>query len=111
MSSVSFKVTKEMDLEEWQDHCWGSGWTIYDWWHRDTCSDESGIIASWFEDADDPDSEIRRSQLTWQEIADACSELAARDSFVAAQLANDDFDADGMDRVMQYAFIGEVRYG
>lgn len=111
MSTVSFKVTKEMDLDEWQDHCWGSGWTTWDWWHHDTNSDENGIMAAWYEDADDPDSEIRRAQLTWQEIADAASELAATNAFVAAQLSADDFDADGMDQVMQYAFIGEVRYG
>lgn len=110
MSDVTFQVTKKMDLEEWKDHCWGSGWTTWEWWAGAEAVDD-GIIAEWYEDCDDPDSEIRKGMLTWQEIADAASELAATHSFVAAQLSADDFDADGMDQVMQYAFIGEVRYG
>lgn len=110
MTAVSFKVTKKMDLEEWKDHCWGSGWTTWEWWYIAAVTDE-GVLASWFIDVDDPEPETMSGFLTFQEIADACSELAAKDAFVAAQLANDDFDADGMDRVMQYAFIGEVMYG
>ena len=110
MTDVSFQVTKKMDLDEWKDHCWGSGWTTWEWWYRATAT-PTGIEAAWFEDADDPDSPVRVGFLHWQEIADAASELAATNSFVAAQLSADDFDADGMDQVMQYAFIGEVRYG
>lgn len=110
MSDVIFQVTKKMDLTEWQDHCWGSGWTTWEWWHSASAT-LTGIQAAWFEDADDPDSEVRSGFLNWQQIANAASELAATNSFVAAQLSADDFDADGMDQVMQYAFIGEVRYG
>jgi hypothetical protein len=108
--SVTFNVTLEMDQEEWQDHCWGSGWTMYSWWEG-AADDSEGIEASFYDDADDPDSEVITAHLTWQDIAEKCSELAAQDPFVARQLQASDFDADGMDRVMQYAFIGEVRYG
>ena len=108
---ITFQVVKEMDPDEWQDHCWGSGWTMWEWWVEAINTGE-GIQAMWYEDADDPDSSATPAAfLTFQEIADACSELAAQDDFVASQLARDDFDADGMDRVMQYAFIGEIRYG
>jgi hypothetical protein len=111
MSTVSFKVTKEMDLDEWKDHVLGSGGFSWEWW-IEVLEFEDSLQVMWYEDADDPDSsETPQSELTYQEIADAASELAAKNSFVAAQLANDDFDADGMDQVLQYAFIGEVRYG
>lgn len=111
MTEIAFYVVMKMDLENWKDHCWGSGWTMWPWWHENTYSDELGIRAWWYEDADDPDSAISSGHLTWQQIADECSELALKDGFVASQLVNDDFDADGMDRVMQSAFMGEVRYG
>jgi hypothetical protein len=107
---VTFDIKMEMDPEEWHDHCWGSGWTTWDWWHSASVTDE-GIRAAWYDDADDPDSTVTTRFLTFQEIADKCSEFAALDPFVARQLQASDFDADGMDRVMQYAFIGEVRYG
>lgn len=110
MSDVTFQVIKKMDLSEWKDHCWGSGWTTWEWW-ADCSADSEGIDASWYDDVDDPDSDTSTAFLTWQEIADKCSELAATNSFVASQLSADDFDADGMDQVMQYAFIGEIRYG
>jgi hypothetical protein len=110
LSTVDFHVKMTMDLEEWQDHCWGSGWTVWEWWYAADV-DDLGIRASWYEDCDDPESKISSGHLTWQQIADECSELAATDGFVADQLARSDFDADGMDRVMQHAFIGEIRYG
>jgi hypothetical protein len=46
-----------------------------------------------------------------QAIADAASDLATESKFVRDQLANDDFDADGMDRVVQYLVFGEVLFG
>jgi len=99
-----------MDLEEWKDHCWGSGWTTWEWWYGARATDD-GIEAEWFEDADDPDSRIEKDFKSWQEIADVASVVASKDAFVAAQLIASDLDADGMDRIMQTTFIGEVIYG
>ncbi len=107
---ITFNVPLEMDQEEWQDHCWGSGWTTWAWWSG-AVEHPEGIEASFYDDADDPDSAETTGFLTWQQIADRCSQLATEDPFVARQLQASDFDADGMDRVMQYAFIGEIRYG
>lgn len=107
---VTFQVTKKMDLEEWKDHCWGSGWTTYPWW-KDVTPDSKGLWVNWYEDCDEPDSVVRTGFASWQEIADKCSKLAETNSFVASQLSADDFDADGMDQVMQYVFMGEIIYG
>lgn len=48
---------------------------------------------------------------TLQNIAYAASELARMDSFVCNQLVSSDFDADGMDRVLQYTVFREVVFG
>lgn len=111
---VTFQVTKEMTLEEWMDHLLGSGAFTWPWWVSvdDTGPDvdQPGLEVEWYKNADHPSMGTEKSFLTYQEIADACSEYAQESKFVANQLANDDFDADGMDRVLQYAFIGEVMY-
>jgi hypothetical protein len=72
--------------------------------------DQPGIEVEWYKNADYPSAGTEKAFLTYQEIADACSEYARESKFVADQLANDDFDADGMDRVLQYAFMGKVIY-
>jgi hypothetical protein len=107
---INFVIPMKMDLEEWKDHCWGSGWTTWEWWEN-ASPDSQGIWATWYEDCDDPDSEKHTGFKSWQEIADIASVVASKDGFVAAQLINSDLDADGMDRIMQTAFIGEVIYG
>jgi len=107
---INFTIPMEMDLEEWKDHCWGSGWTTWEWWYS-ARADENGIWAEWYEDADDPDSRIEKEFASWQEIANVASDVASQDPFVARQLIASDLDADGMDRIMQTTFIGEVIYG
>lgn len=110
MDTVTFTVTQEMSLEEWKDHCFGSGWSLYDWWY-DARQHDNGVEAFWYEDLGDYTPKILGKVLTYQEIADVASEVAANDPFVARQLANEDLDADGMDRIMQTAFMGDVIYG
>jgi hypothetical protein len=107
---VTFSIKMEMPLEEWKDHCWGSGWTTWEWWYSASATND-GISAEWYEDADDPDSRIEKDFRTWQQLADVASQVAASDGFVADQLSRSDLDADAMDRIMQTAFIGEVIYG
>jgi hypothetical protein len=117
---VTFNVRKEMDLEEWKDHVLGSGAFSWEWWievEEGNLADpdggtEEGIAVTWYDDADNPDESATPSKfLTYQEIADKCSELAQTHNAVAQQLRDDDFDACYMDCVLQYAFIGEIRYG
>jgi hypothetical protein len=108
--SVTFDVKKEMDLKEWRDHCFGSGWTMWEWWYDANILDD-GLEVQWYEDCDDPDSRIEKDFKTWQELADVASEVASWHQMVSDQLLNSDFDAVGMDVVMQVAFIGEITYG
>jgi hypothetical protein len=107
---IKFVIPMEMSLEEWKDHCWGSGWTTWEWWYS-ASADDDGIWAEWYEDADDPDSRIEKDFRSWRQLAYVASYVASQDAFVAAQLIGSDLDADGMDRIMQTAFIGEVIYG
>lgn len=109
MSKITLKTQKEMDLEDFKDHMIYAGGLSWSWWASVDFDDEF-LTLGYYENLD-WNNEVTTKRLTWQEVADACSELAADDKFVANQLANDDFDADGSDRVLQYAFIGEVRYG
>jgi hypothetical protein len=108
---IKFTVPMEMELEAWKDHVLGSGAFSWEWW-IDYHAGEKGVQAVWYDDADNPDeSGTPEAWISYQEIANVASDLAETDKFVANQLVNDDFDADGMDRVLQMAFIGEIRYG
>jgi hypothetical protein len=114
---ITFQVEIEMDEESWKDHVLGSGATKWEWWH-DIYQNSSGdvIIDHWYdEDNEEYIEESRytpfRHYTTLQKIADAASALAAEDKFVCNQLVGDDFDADGMDRVLQYVAFGDVIFG
>jgi hypothetical protein len=106
---ISFAVKQTMSEEDWKDHVLGSGAFSWEWWYsvEETLD---GILVGWYDDIDSSDN-VESKFLTYQQIADKCSELAQTHQMVSDQLLNDDFDADGMDVVLQYAFIGEIRYG
>jgi hypothetical protein len=87
----------------------GSGAWSWEWWHS-VESTKEGVACRWYVDLDHSDK-TEAGFLTWQQLADKCSELARTHNVVADQLLNDDFDASYMDCVLQYAFIGEIRYG
>jgi len=114
---ITFQVEMEMDEGSWSDHVLGSGATQWEWWadiHQNSSGDV--VIEHWYDEDDSEYIEDDRGKpfihyTTMQRIADAASELAKEDTFVRDQLANDDFDADGMDRVLQYAVFGEVIFG
>jgi hypothetical protein len=110
MDTVTFVVFMEMSLEEWKDHCFGSGWSLYEWW-VDAEQHDNGVSAIWYKNADYPEAGTERGFQTYQELADVASKVAATDPFVSRQLSASDLDADAMDRIMQTAFLGEIIYG
>lgn len=117
---MGFTVKHTMEEEEWDAHVFGSGAFQWEWWH--SASEVNGLIElvaftdkavdQQWEQNFDPYQEGNTEKWvgTFQELADIATEYAAKDQFVMEQLVNDDFDADGMDRVCQYAVFGEVPY-
>jgi hypothetical protein len=113
---ITFQVQTEMTDEAWADHVFGSGAFMWEWW-ADAYQNPSGdvVIKHWYNmDTETLDEEHEGEPHTYytrmQAIADAASDLATESKFVRDQLANDDFDADGMDRVVQYLVFGEVLF-
>lgn len=109
---ITFNVQMPMDLSDWKDHVLGSGaWTYGSWWVDYVESGDDGIHATWYTDIDRNEATEGR-YLSYQQIADAASDLAAEGyEIVSRGIFEDDFDAIAMDCVLQKAYIGEIRYG
>jgi len=114
---ITFRVQIEMKDEAWEDHVFGSGADTWEWWHSFSLSQHGDVmIKHWYNKDTEELQEDHGADLPFifytkmQAIADAASDYAAESEFVRNQLVNDDFDADGMDRVLQYLVFGEVLF-
>lgn len=108
---ITFNVQMEMDLDAWKDHVLGSGALQYGpWWHGSSAEPDT-LSLTWYSDIDRNDNKESRT-LTYQQIADAASDLAAEGyEIVSKGIFEDDFDAISMDCVLQKAYMGEIIYG
>lgn len=101
-----------MTDESWYAHVFGSGAFQWEWWADGYQNPSGDVVIKYHEDPDEPNWDNPKIHYTTlQKIADTASTLAKTESFVRNQLVNDDFDADGMDRVLQYEVFGEIIFG
>lgn len=114
---ITLEVQIEMEDSAWADHVLGSGAAQYEWWH-DIYQNKAGdvIIDHWYNMEtelynEDHEGAPFRYYTTLQKIADAATEYATMSQFVTNQMVNDDFDADGIDQILQFLIFESVVFG
>lgn len=117
MATVKMQV--EIDDDELWSMIFGAAAGTWSWWRAmdfaDGCDwNIAGECTLVIENPDYDEDELG-SKETIEKVV-TVSDLAAGisaldDPFVYRQLKNEDFDADGADRVLQFVVLGAVAYG
>ena len=98
--------------EEVLDHLVGAGASQYGWYTQ--LDDSDGRITVGMEDPEDPEEEIVKT-VTVTEVKRIVAEMIAKqeDGYrkVVKAIAEDDFDADDADIVLQWVALGRLVYG
>jgi len=109
---ITVQVPVGIPEQDWADMIFGSGFTQYPWWNDVSFADEEGILSGLVLDpAVNEDGVYIGFQVTLQELADAASALAKRNTRFAESLTQQDLDADDADCVVQECVLGEQVYG
>lgn len=107
---ITVQVPVGIEEHDWADMIFGSGFTQYPWWSDVSFAAEEGILSGMVLDPAEDDVYIG-FQVTLQELADAASALAKRNTRFAEALTQQDLDADDADCVVQECVLGEQVYG
>ena len=110
--SITLHLPVQISEQAWEDLIVGSGFDTFSWWGEVRYSAETGVVSGQVEDPAAEDEGVYLDfEVTLQEVADAASSLAKRETRIAEGITMQDLDANDADSIMQECVLGDIIYG